>query len=277
MTRRDFLRPNILIACVILAAVSLAAVLAPVIATHHPTLDANLLDAERPPDHVFLLGSDEQGRDVFSRIVYGGRVSILIGLTVQAMNSVIGVLLGLSSGYFGGRWDEAVQGLTNLMMALPTVVFALALMVLMGPGVASLLVALGTTDWAYSCRISRAMTLSLKTRAYVRAAEAAGHGPFHVMLRELLPNMTGPLVVVATMGVGSAIMAEASLSFLGLGVTPDTPSWGSMLAHAREQLSTAPWVAIFPGLALFLTVLALNLLGDGLRDLFDPARRGGRA
>lgn len=269
-------RPNLLVGGATLIFMLAIAIFAPLIAPHDPILDANLLYAEEPPGLAFLMGTDEQGRDIFSRVVYGARISLAIGLIVQLMNTCVGVTLGLSAGYFGGWWDEFVQGLTNLMLAIPTVVFALALMAVLGPGIPSLLIALGMTDWAYSCRISRAQALSQKSRSYVQAAQTMGYGRFHIMFRELLPNIAGPLIVIATMGIGSAIMAEASLSFLGLGVVPPTPSWGSMLSHAREQLMTAPWVAIFPGVALFLTVLGFNLLGDGLRDLIDPQGKARR-
>ncbi|MGV8935888.1 MAG: ABC transporter permease [Allorhizobium sp.] len=270
------MRPNLLVGGATLIFMLAIAIFAPLIAPHDPILDANLLNAEEPPGLSFLMGTDEQGRDIFSRVVYGARISLAIGLIVQLMNTCVGVTLGLSAGYFGGWWDEFVQGLTNLMLAIPTVVFALALMAVLGPGIPSLLIALGMTDWAYSCRISRAQVLSQKSRSYVQAAQTMGYGRFHIMFRELLPNIAGPLIVIATMGIGSAIMAEASLSFLGLGVVPPTPSWGSMLSHAREQLMTAPWVAIFPGVALFLTVLGFNLLGDGLRDLIDPQGKARR-
>lgn len=258
----------------IIVTVALLAILAPLLAPYHPVTSANLMYAEEPPGPQFWLGTDEQGRDILSRILYGARISLFIGLTVQVMNTCIGVSLGLSAGYFGGWWDEAVQGLTNLMLSIPTIVFALALMAVLGPGIPSLLIALGMTDWAYSCRISRAQVLTQKSLNYVQSARTMGFGARHVMFREILPNIGGPLVVVATMGIGSAIMAEASLSFLGLGVTPPNPSWGGMLSSAREQLMVAPWVAVFPGLALFLTVLGFNLLGDGLRDLLDPYGRG---
>ena len=159
------------------------------------------------------------------------------------------------------------------MLAIPTIVFALALMTILGPGLTSLFIALGLTDWSYSCRISRAQVLSQKSQNYVHAAETLGFSKAYIMFREILPNAAGPLVVVATMGVGTAILSEASLSFIGLGVIPPDPSWGGMLARAREQMMGAPWIAIYPGLALFFTVLGFNMLGDGLRDLLDP--RGG--
>ena len=268
---------NLLIGGGIIVAITLLAIAAPLLATHDPVTSANLMYAEEPPGGQFLFGTDEQGRDLLSRILYGARISLFIGLAVQTMNTCIGVLLGLSAGYFGGWWDEFVLGLTNLMLSMPTIVFALALMAVLGPGILSLLIALGLTDWAYSCRISRAQVLSQKSLNYVQSARVMGFGAGHVMFRELLPNIGGPLIVVATMGIGSAIMAEASLSFLGLGVVPPSPSWGGMLSSAREQLMVAPWVAIFPGLALFLTVLGFNLLGDGLRDLLDPHGKARRA
>jgi peptide/nickel transport system permease protein len=258
----------------IILLIAVLAIFAPLLAPYDPINSANLMYAETPPGAQFWLGTDEQGRDIFSRMLYGARISLFIGLAVQVMNTAIGVSLGLSAGYIGGWWDEAVQGLTNLMLSIPTIVFALALMAILGPGLPSLLIALGMTDWAYSCRISRAQVLTQKSLNYVQSARTMGFGTLHVMFRELLPNISGPLIVVATMGVGSAIMAEASLSFLGLGVVPPNPSWGGMLSSAREQLMISPWVAIFPGLALFVTVLGFNLLGDGLRDLLDPQERG---
>ena len=263
------LRSNLVLSAAILTTVAVCAVAAPLVTWHGPT-DGNLMFAGEPPSRQFWFGTDALGRDIFSRIMFGARISLMIGLAVQMMNTVIGVCLGLTAGYFGGWWDEVVQGLTNVMLSIPTVVFALALMTILGPGIPSLLIALGMTDWAYSCRISRAQILSLKSQNYIQAAQTLGYGRTHILLRELLPNIAGPLIVVATMGVGSAIMSEASLSFLGLGVVPPAPSWGAMLSSAREQMMVAPWIAIFPGLALFVTVLAFNLFGDGLRDMLDP-------
>ena len=270
------LRSNLAISSAILTTVIIGAVAAPLLAGYGPT-DGNLMYAGEPPSGQFWFGTDELGRDIFSRILFGARISLMIGLAVQMMNTMIGVCLGLTAGYFGGWWDEIVQGLTNIMLSIPTVVFALALMTILGPGILSLLIALGMTDWAYSCRISRAQVLSLKSQNYVQAAQTLGYGRGHILFRELLPNMAGPLIVVATMGVGSAIMSEASLSFLGLGVVPPAPSWGAMLSSAREEMMVAPWIALFPGLALFVTVLAFNLLGDGLRDILDPTSHTRRA
>ncbi len=267
---------NLFAGLTIIAILILVALLAPWLAPHDPVTFADLNNATLPPGSGFLLGTDEQGRDVLSRILYGARVSLMVGLVVQSMNTLVGVTLGVTAGYFGGWWDEFVQGLTNLMLAIPTIVFALALMTLLGPGLVSLFIALGLTDWSYSCRISRAQVLSQKSQNYVQAAETLGFGKTHLMFREILPNAAGPLVVVATMGIGSAILAEAALSFIGLGVVPPEPSWGGMLARAREQLMVAPWIAIYPGIALFVTVLGFNMLGDGLRDLLDPQGRSDR-
>ncbi len=261
---------HLIIGSSLIAFVVFIAIFAPLLAPYDPVEDANLLYSEEPPSAQFWFGTDQQGRDIFSRIVYGARISLFIGLVVQMMNACIGIALGLTAGFFGGWWDEVVQSMTNLMLSIPTVVFALALMAVLGPGILNLIIALGMTDWAYSCRISRSQALSLKNRSYIQAARTIGFGSPYILFKELLPNMAGPLIVIATMGIGSAIMAEAALSFLGLGVVPPNPSWGGMLAKAREQLFITPWLSIFPGIAIFITVLGFNILGDGLRDWLDP-------
>lgn len=261
-----------------LFAVALAvAVTAPWIALTDPVMDANLLNAELPPSREFPFGTDAQGRDIYSRVVYGAQISLTVGVVSQIANSIIGVTLGLTAGYWGGWWDDFVNGLTNVMLAIPSLIFALAIMAILGPGLVSLLIALGLTNWSYSCRIARAQALSLKSQGYVQAARILGYGPFRIMFTQLLPNMLGPIIVIATLGMGGTILAEAALSFLGLGIRPPFPSWGSMLSDARETIAIAPWVSIFPGLAIFLTVLGLNLLGDGLRDIFDPQATTRRA
>lgn len=250
---------------------------APWIALTDPVMDANLINAELPPGREFPFGTDAQGRDIYSRIVHGARISMTVGVVSQIANSAIGVTLGLTAGYWGGWWDDFVNGLTNLMLAVPSLIFALAIMAILGPGLISLLIALGLTNWSYSCRIARAQVLSLKSQGYVQAARILGYGPFRIMFTQLLPNMLGPIIVIATLGMGGAILAEAALSFLGLGIRPPAPSWGSMLSDARDSIATAPWISIFPGLAIFLTVLGLNLLGDGLRDILDPQSTTRRA
>src|SRR6185312_15168313 len=246
------------------------AVAAPLIARTDPVMDANLMNAEIPPGWEFPFGTDAQGRDIYSRIVYGARISLTVGIGSQILNSLIGVSLGLTAGYWGGWWDDFVTALTNLMLAIPSLIFALAIMAILGPGLSSLLMALGLTAWSYSCRIARAQVLSLKSQGYIQAARILGYGDLRIMFTQVLPNILGPLIVIATLGMGTAILSEAALSFLGLGIRPPFPSWGSMLSEARDQINTVPWLSIFPGVAIFLTVLGLNLLGDGLRDILDP-------
>jgi peptide/nickel transport system permease protein len=193
-----------------------------------------------------------------------------VGLISQGLNSLIGIVLGLTAGFFGRWWDDLVMGLTNIMLAIPSIIFALAVMALLGPGLVNVFVALGLTNWSYSCRITRSQVLSAKSLDYVKAARALGYGRWRIMFTQILPNIVGPVLVVATLGVAGAILVEAALSFLGLGIQPPTPSWGGMLSFAREKIFTAPWISVFPGLAIFVTVLGLNLFGDGLRDLLDP-------
>ena len=251
-------------------------ILAPWIAHTDPVMDANLMMAEEPPGREFWFGTDAQGRDIYSRVVHGARISLTVGIFAQLINTIIGTALGLSAGYWGGWWDDFVTGLTNLLLAIPSLIFALAIMAILGPGLTSLLIALGLTNWSFTCRLARASALSLKSQSYVQAAKVLGYSDVRIMFTQLLPNMLGPLIVIGTLGMGGTILAEAALSFLGLGIRPPYPSWGSMLSEARDQITTAPWLSVFPGLAIFLTVLGLNLLGDGLRDILDPQSRSRR-
>jgi len=263
-------RTNILVGGLIIGLMSLIALFAPFLAPYHPIDDANLMFAQEPPSRQFLFGTDSQGRDILSRVIYGARISLSVGLISQGLNSLIGIILGLTAGFFGRWWDDLVMGLTNIMLSIPSLIFALAIVALLGPGLMNVFMALGFTNWSYSCRITRSQVLSARSLEYVQAARALGYGRFRLMFTQILPNILGPIMVIGTLGVAGAILLEASLSFLGLGVQPPTPSWGSMLSQARDQLFTAPWVSVFPGVAIFLTVLGLNLLGDGLRDALDP-------
>ena len=253
------------------------AITAPLIAITDPVMSANLMNAEIPPCWEFPFGTDAQGRDIYSRIVYGSRISLTVGVVSQIVNSLIGVSLGLSAGYWGGLWDDFVSGLTNLMLAIPSLIFALAIMAILGPGLVSLVIALGLTNWSFTCRLARASALSVKSQGYVQASKVLGYGDLRIMATQVLPNILGPLIVIGTLGMGGTILAEAALSFLGLGIRPPYPSWGSMLSEARDQITTVPWLSVFPGLAIFFTVLGLNLLGDGLRDIFDPQTTTRRA
>ena len=266
-------RFNFALGLVLALLVIAAAISAGWIAPYDPIFDADLMNSEMPPSWAHWLGTDGQGRDVLSRILYGARVSLTVGLVSQLINSCIGTALGVSAGYFGGWWDDLVNGLTNVMLAIPSLVFALAIMAVLGPGLRSLLIALGLTNWSCTCRIARSSTLSLKNQGFVQAARTAGFGDTNIMRTQILPNILGPVLVIATLGIGGAVLAEAALSFLGVGIRPPQPSWGNMLTDARELIRTAPWASIFPGLAIFITVLGFNLLGDGLRDMLDPHMR----
>jgi peptide/nickel transport system permease protein len=268
--RRLVQRTNLMVGGTITLIVVLTAVFAAWLAPYHPIDSANLLYADEPPSAKFWFGTDSQGRDVLSRIIYGARISLAVGLISQGLNSLIGIVLGLTAGFFGKWWDDCVMGLTNIMLSIPSLIFALAVMAMLGPGLLNVFVALGLTNWSYSCRITRSQVLSAKSLDYVRAARALGYGRWRIMFTQILPNIVGPILVIATLGAAGAILMEAALSFLGLGVQPPDPSWGGMLSFAREKIFTAPWISIFPGLAIFVTVLGLNLLGDGLRDILDP-------
>lgn len=246
------------------------AIFAPWLAPYHPINDANLMNAEESPSRTFLFGTDRQGRDVLSRVIYGARVSLSVGLLCQSLNTIIGITLGLMAGYFGKWLDDLIMGMTNIMLSIPPLVFAMAIMAVLGTGLFNVFLAIGITNWSYECRITRSQVLSALSLDYVTAARALGYGRIRIMFEQILPNIVGPILVIASLGVGAAILLEAALSFLGLGTQPPTPSWGAMLSTARDELFVAPWVCIFPGLAIFVTVLSLNLFGDGLRDVLDP-------
>src|SRR5215813_15271042 len=228
---------------------------------------------ERPtPSHP--LGTDALGRDVLSRILWGGRVSLAVGVGVEALVVVLGCGIGLLAGYFGGAVDAALMRVTDIIMAFPSLVLAIGLIaVFERPGLDKVFLVLVTLGWTTIARVVRGEVLALKARDFVQAAKALGGGHRAIMLRHLLPNALAPLLVAATIGVGGNMVAEAGLSFLGLGAQSPTISWGAMLADGQTFLATAPWVAVFPGAALLLAVLGVNLLGDGLRDLLDPRLR----
>ena len=240
------------------------------LAPYHPVDDADLMVSEETPSATFWFGTDNQGRDILSRVIYGARISLSVGLICQTFNTLIGVILGLSAGFFGKWWDDFVLGLTNVMLSIPSLIFALAVMALLGPGLLNVFVALVFTNWSYTCRITRSQALSARTLDYVQAARALGYGQIRIMFTQVLPNIVGPILVIATLGVAWAILLEASLSFLGLGVQPPHPSWGGTLADGRAFITLYPHISIAPGILIFITVLAFNLFGDGLRDALDP-------
>jgi peptide/nickel transport system permease protein len=246
------------------------AVFAPLIAPMDPVKDANVMDALVAPGAKFLLGSDHTGRDVLSRLIYGTRISLTVGLVVQGISVIIGTLLGLISGYYGGWVDDVISGLTTVLQAFPGLLFAIAVMAVLGPGLYNVFLALGLVGWPTVSRLVRGEVLALREREFVQGARALGAKDARILLKHLLPNCLGPIIVVVTLGIAGAILSEASLSFLGLGTQPPTPSWGAMLAGGRDYIWEAPWLTLYPGIAIFVTILALNLLGDGLRDVLDP-------
>lgn len=255
-----------------------AGVLAPVVAPHDPTLP-DFRNRFAPPawheDGTWThpLGTDQLGRDMLSRIIWGARASLQVGAVVILFATTVGIVMGLVSGYYGGRVDAVIQRLSDILLAFPYLVLAIALMAVMGPGFINLIMALVYKEWVTPARIVRGEVLAAKHGEYVEAARAVGAGDAHIMWREILPNTLSSVIVVATLRVAWVILMEASLSFLGLGVQPPTPAWGSMIASGREHIFGAWWLATFPGVAILLTVLGINLFGEGLRDALDPRMR----
>jgi peptide/nickel transport system permease protein len=220
------------------------------------------------------LGSDVLGRDVLSRLLYGARISLLVGLAAIAVGGVIGIVAGLLAGYFGGWVDDLTMRLADMQLAFPFILLAIMFLVVLGPGVGNLILVLGIGQWVTYARIVRAETLSLREKEFVEAARALGDSTASILFRTILPNIVAPLTVIASFNVASVILTEAALSFLGLGVPPSVPTWGSMLAESRDTLlANKWWLAVFPGLAIMLTVLSFNILGDWLRDVLDPRLR----
>ena len=222
------------------------------------------------PSARHWLGTDALGRDVFSRLVYGSRVSLAVGFVSVGISVLIGAFLGALAGYFGGAVDSAVMRLVDLMLCFPSMFLILAVIAFVGPSIWNVMAVIGLTGWMGTCRLVRAEFLTLRERDYVAAARALGAGPLRIIFRHLLPNALAPVLVAAVLGVAGAILTESALSFLGLGVQPPTPSWGNILADGRANLDIAWWLSVFPGLAITVTMLAYNLFGEGLRDALDP-------
>jgi peptide/nickel transport system permease protein len=254
---------------VILGIMILGAVLAPVL----PLVDPIQIDpthALYSPGTPFLFGSDQYGRDVFSRVIYGGRVSLLVGPIAVTIALVPGVLIGLLAGYYGHWLDSVLMRVIDVMLAFPGILLALGIVAVLGPSLTSLMIAVGIAAIPTYARLTRASVLSARENLYVDAARVVGARDAIILSRHILPNIVAPIIVVSTLGVGAAILVAATLSFLGLGSQPPAAEWGRMLSEGRQYLREQWWIATFPGLAIMLTVLALNLLGDGLRDALDP-------
>jgi ABC-type dipeptide/oligopeptide/nickel transport system permease subunit len=264
-----------LASAIVVALFVFMAIFAPLITIHNPN-EADLFRRLQPPawapggEWAFPLGADALGRDIFTRIVYGARISIFIGFAVIAVATVIGVLAGLAAGYLRGWVDIVISRLVDILLGFPYLIFAIALMAMMGPGLSNIVLALVYKEWVIPCRVTRGETLAAREVEYVEAARALGAGSGRIMWREILPNILSPVIVVSTIRMANVIIMEASLSFLGLGVQPPTASWGAMVADGRQYMLDAWWVSTFPGLAILLLVLALNVASQGLRDAFDP-------
>lgn len=266
--RRLFGNRAMLIGAVILVIVVLAALLAPWVAPYAPN-KLSIVNKLKPPSMTNFFGTDEFGRDIFSRAIFAGRISLLVSLGVVAISTVLGVILGVLAGFFRGL-DAPISRLLDAMMSFPDILLAIALVAALGPSLTTVILALGITYAPRLARIIRGSTLVLRELPFIEAAVAMGLPTWQILARHVLLNLASPILVQATFVFASAMLAEASLSFLGVGVSTDMPTWGTMLASGREYMNNAPWLMVFPGLAIVFSVLSLQLLGDGLRDLVDP-------
>lgn len=261
-----------LIGLAIILLLVIVAAIAPVFAPHHP-YEQDLEKAFLPPSLEYPFGTDDFGRCIFSRIIFGTRISLAIGVVVTAISAVTGIILGMLAGFYSGIVDEVIMRIVDIFLAFPGLILALVIAGLLGPGMFNVLFALSLVGWMGYARVVRGVVLAEKEKNFVETARALGAGSLYIMYRHLLPNVLAPVIVMATLGIGQAILAAAGLSFLGLGAQPPVPVWGSMLNDGKMYLQTAPHLTIFPGLAIMITVLSFNFLGDGLRDLFDPRLR----
>ncbi len=254
---------------IIIILFTLIAFLAPFISPYDP-MEQNFIKSFKPPSAEHYLGTDEFGRDVFSRIIYGARISLQIGFVAVFISLIVGVSVGLIAGYYGGWLDMAVMRVMDLMLSFPYILLALVIMSILGPGIYNAMVAIGIVYVPQYARIVRSSVLSVKKKEYVMAAKALGANDFRIILKHIFLNSMAPIIIQTTLSIGRAIINAAGLSFLGLGAQPPTPEWGAMLSNGQDFLRNAPWIATFPGIAIALLVLGFNLVGDGLRDAFDP-------
>jgi ABC-type dipeptide/oligopeptide/nickel transport system permease subunit len=284
--RRLFRRRSAVAGLVILGILILIAITAPWISPYDPTI--SMLDADPPqrikartapcihllgcpqdqPQH--LAGIDGNIRDQFSRLLYGARLSLMVGISTVTFAIIVGTVLGAIAGYFGGWWDNAIMRVMDVLLAFPSLLLAIAIVTVLGPGLINALLAIGIVDIPIFARVMRASVLSVREMEFVSATRALGGSNFHILFRRILPNALTPLIVQGTLGIASAILSAAALSFLGLGAQPPTPEWGAMLGSERNQVFTAPHLVFYPGIMIMLTVLCFNLIGDGLRDALDP-------
>jgi peptide/nickel transport system permease protein len=275
LLRRLVRRRTALFGMVVFLGVLLAAVLAPVVTPFDP-LEQDIGQRLQAPGwqdaqgRVHPLGTDHLGRDILARIIFGSRIALVVGLAAVLISGVLGMIIGLVAGYFGGRVDDFLMRLADIQLAFPFILLAIAVIGVLGPSLRNIIIVIGVSSWVVYARVVRGEVLSIREREYVQAAIALGSRNGRVLWSHVLPNTFTPWLVVATLDMARVIVIESALSFLGLGVQPPTPTWGGMLADGRVYLSTAWWLATFPGLAILVTVLGINLLGDGLRDTLDP-------
>lgn len=273
LTRAPILRePLNVLALTLIALFALGAILAPLIAPYDP-LAQDLASRLDPPSGAHWLGTDQLGRDILSRLLYGSRISLVIGMVVVGLAGVFGTFVGVVAGYVGGMADEALMRLTEVFLAFPPLILAMAIAGALGPSLTNAIIAIAAVTWAVYARLARGQILALRQREYVEAARSIGASPIRIMWRHLLPNAIAPLLIQASFDMGSAIISAAGLSFIGFGAQPPTPEWGVMISEGRNFISTQPWLSLFPGLAILFAVGAFNLLGDGLRDILDPRLR----
>lgn len=260
---------SMIVGVVLFLAVVVLAIGAPLFATHDP-LDQDLLARLVPPTYGHWLGTDAFGRDIWSRIVYGARISLVIGLVAVGLAMIIGTALGVVSGYLGGWVDQAISQGTNILLAFPSLILGLMVVAFLGPSIPNLIAAIALATIPQFIRVARAPTMALRERDFIQACRALGYSPARIMLRHILPNIWPEIMVMGSLWLATAIRVEASLAFIGLGVKPPTATWGGMIREGFEQILTSFWLAVFPSLAILVVVLALNMIGDGLRDALDP-------
>ncbi|MBO9652763.1 ABC transporter permease [Agrobacterium sp. SOY23] len=269
--RRFLKRKTVAAGVIVLFVFVLLAVFAPMIAPYSPS-KLSIVNRLKPPSELYWFGTDEFGRDVFSRTIYAGRLSLLVGAAVVALSALIGITLGLLAGFFQ-KLDTPIARLIDAMMAFPDILLAIALVAALGPSLTTVIIALAVVYSPRLARIVRASTLVIRELPYVEAAKALGISTFHIMTRHVLRNLVSPILVQCTFLFASAMLAEAGLSFLGLGVSPEIPTWGTMISAGRQYIGQADWMTYFPGFAIILSVLSLQMVGDGLRDMLDPRLR----
>jgi peptide/nickel transport system permease protein len=261
-----------LIAAALLVVLLLTALFGPRLVTYDP-LEMDLDNLKEPPGKVHLLGTDSKGRDVLSRVVYGSRISLAVGIIASALSLCIGIFFGLMAGYFGGKVDALCSQVFDIFLAFPSLLLAIGISAVMPAGLTSAMLAITLVGWAGFARLVRGITVSLREQTYIEASRALGASPARILYRHILPNALPLILVAGSLRVGGFILLEAALSFLGLGVQPPTPTWGSMISLNRAYINSAPWIIIFPGLAISITVISFNILGDFLRDKLDPRMR----